>query len=179
MKTTGAGSTAPGYRGPRTEYGLMTGGVRSGALVFCLVAVSCLFSAAVPAQEDALRLIEEKRLELKEKEDAQKQEEQRLTALRKEIDKKIQVYTELLIRVETALKRVEYVKGDKIENVVKAYEVMPAEDAAARIAALDEDTALLILTRMKSKKAGAVIALIEPRKAATLTKSMTILKIKK
>ncbi len=78
------------------------------------------------------------------------------------------------------LKRVEQVKGDKIENVVKAYEVMPPEDAAARISAMDNDTALRIMTRMKSKKAGAIIAVMEPRKAAALTRRLaTIVEQKK
>jgi flagellar motility protein MotE (MotC chaperone) len=147
-------------------------------LVCCLTAVFCLLAAAAPAQEDPLRIVEEKRHELKEREDALKRDELRLAALKKDVEEKIQAYTELLARVEAALKRVEQVKGDKIENVVKAYESMPAEDAASRLAALDNDTALLIVTRMKSKKAGAAIALMDPQKAAVLTKNMTVLVIK-
>ena len=146
--------------------------------VFCLFSILCLLAAAAFAQEDPLRVIEEKRLEIKEREDALKRDEQRLTALKKDVDEKIQAYTDLLARVEAALKRVEQVKGDKIENVVKAYEAMPAEDVASRLAALDNETALLIATRMKSKKIGAAIALMDPQKAAALTKNMTILTIK-
>lgn len=148
-------------------------------VAFCLTSVFCLLAAVASAQEDPLRVVEEKRLELKEREDALKRDELRLAALKKDVDEKIQAYTELLARVEDALKRVEQVKGDKIENVVKAYEAMPAEDAAVRLAALDNDTALLIMTRMKSKKVGAAIAFMEPHKAAMLTKSMTVLVIKK
>lgn len=147
-------------------------------VAFCLTSVFFLLAPAVPAQEDPLRVVEEKRLELKEREDSLKRDELRLTALKKDVDEKIQAYTELLARVEAALKRVELVKGDKIENVVKAYEAMPAEDAATRLAALDNDTALLILARMKSKKVGAAIALMDTQKAAALTKSMTVLVIK-
>jgi flagellar motility protein MotE (MotC chaperone) len=152
-----------------------------GRLLFLLCVLASFFlllTSAAFSQEDPLRIVEDKRLELKEREEAVKRDELRLTALKKDVDEKIQTYTELLARVEAALKRVEQVKGDKIENVVKAYEAMPAEDAAVRLAALDTDTALLILTRMKSKKVGAALALMEPQKAASLTKNLTVLVVK-
>jgi flagellar motility protein MotE (MotC chaperone) len=171
MNTAGARSQEP-------EAGSQRRNRKRELGVFCLTVVFCFLAAAAPAQEDPLKVVEEKRLELKEREDAVKRDELRLAALKKDVDEKIQTYTELLARVESALKRVEQVKGDKIENVVKAYEAMPAEDAAARLAALDTDTALLILTRMKSKKVGAALALMEPQKAASLTKNLTVLVIK-
>jgi flagellar motility protein MotE (MotC chaperone) len=170
--------TTIGARSRKPEVGFQRRDRKRRLTAFCLCSVLCLFAAAAPAQEDPLRVVEEKRLELKGREDTLKRDELRLTALKKDVDERIQAYTELLARVEAALKRVEQVKGDKIENVVKAYEAMPAEDAATRLAALDNDTALLILTRMKSKKVGAAIALMEPQKAATLTRNLTVLVIK-
>ncbi len=142
-------------------------------------ALLVLLTAAAYGQDDVIKLVEAKRLELKEKEDALKREEERLTALRKDVDEKIAAYSMLLSEVEATLKRVELVKGEKIENVVKAYEVMPAEDAAVRLSALDEETALQIMTRMKSKKAGAIIAAMTPHKAASLTRSMTTITMRR
>jgi flagellar motility protein MotE (MotC chaperone) len=139
-------------------------------VILCL---TLAFSAS--AQEDMLKMIETKRIELKEKEDHLKREEQRLNILKKAVEEKIETYTKLLAQVEATIKKVEQVKGEKLENVVKAYEAMPPEDAAARLSVLDDVTALLIMSRMKSKKAGAIIALMEPRKAAAITKSMTTL----
>lgn len=165
-------------RSKRTEVRSQGRSSRRAIVVFCLTSLFLLLASVAPSQEDPLRVVEEKRLELKEREDTLKRDELRLAALKKDIDEKIQAYTDLLARVEAALKRVEQVKGDKLENVVKAYEAMPAEDAAARLAALDNDTALLILTRMKSKKVGAAIALMEPQKAAVLTKNLTALVIR-
>jgi flagellar motility protein MotE (MotC chaperone) len=146
--------------------------VPSVATAACLACLLALFAAAAPAQEDAVKLVEAKRLELKEKEESLKREEARLAALRKDVDEKIAAYTRLVSRVDALLARLERAEGDKIENVVKAYEIMPAEDAAVRLAALDNETALRIMTRMKSKKAGAIIAAMAPQKAAALTKSM-------
>jgi len=141
-------------------------------LVLSFTAVLCLLTTAISAQDDPVKALEAKRVELKEKEEALKRDEVRLNALKKEVEARIETYSRLLAQMETVLKRVEQVKGDAIENVVKAYEVMTPEEAALRISALDNDTALRIMTRMKSKKAGAIIAVMEPRKAATLTQRL-------
>ncbi len=147
-------------------------------LLVSLSSCFLLLASAVPAQDDVIKLVEAKRSELKERENVLKREEQRMIALRKELDEKTGSYTKLLAQVEASLKRVEQIKGEMIENVVKAYEGMPPGDAAARLAVLDEPTALQIMTRMKSKKSGAIIAIMEPQKAATLTRKMTTLTIK-
>jgi flagellar motility protein MotE (MotC chaperone) len=144
-------------------------------IALCMSSVFCLLASAAFAQDDMLKLVEAKRVELKEKEEALKHEEQRLNILRKQVDEKIEAYTKLLVRVEAAVKKIEEVQSGRFENVVKAYEVMPAEDAATRLSELDADTALQIMSRMKSKKAGAIIAAMEPRKAAVLTKNMASL----
>ena len=149
-----------------------------GLFVCVLISVLMLLPSAVSAQDDVIKLVEAKRMELKEREDRLKQEEQRIASLRKELDEKTASYTKLLSQVEASLKKVEQVKGEMIENVVKAYEGMPPGDAAARLAVLDEPTALQIMTRMKSKKSGAIIAVMEPRKAAALTRKMATVTIK-
>ncbi|HTG01905.1 MAG TPA: hypothetical protein VK654_15090 [Nitrospirota bacterium] len=135
-------------------------------------------TTAALALDDMTKFIESKRIELKEKEEQLKREEERLNALRKDVDEKIAAYNKLLAKVEATLKQVDTAKGEKLENVVKAYEIMGAEDAAVRLSTLDEPTALQILSRMKSKKAGAVIAAMTPRKAAALTRRMANLKVK-
>lgn len=115
---------------------------------------------------------EKKRTELTEKEDSLKKEEERLKILKKELDEKIDRYTKLLARMEEVLKSVDTAKGEQYQHLVKAYEAMPNEEAAARLAELDEQTAIKILVRIKSKKAGAVLGVMEPKKAAALTEGM-------
>jgi flagellar motility protein MotE (MotC chaperone) len=146
---------------------------RLGAAFFCLAFILFILVSAVSAEDDMVKFVEIKRIELKEKEASLKHEEEHLNSLRKDVDEKIAVYTKLLAQIESVLNKVEQVKDDKIENVVKAYEVMTAEEAAARLSVLDNATAIQIMTRMKSKKAGAIIAAMAPNKAATLTRSMT------
>ncbi len=128
---------------------------------------------AIGADDDPLKFVEAKKRELQQKEEALKQEEERLKALRKDVDGRIEKYTKLLAQLEEALKSFDTTKNEKLDHVVKAYEAMPAEDAAARLSAMDAATALRILGKMKSKKAGAVIASMEPGKAASLSEALS------
>lgn len=140
-----------------------------------------LFLSVLPAfsQEDMAKYVEEKRLELKQKEEALKKEEERLTILRKDTEEKIERYTKLLDRLETALKKVEQINDERFLAVAKLYEAMTPEEAAAKFKAMDIDTAVQIMLRMKSKKAGAVIALLDAKRAVTITNKMSSLQIKK
>jgi flagellar motility protein MotE (MotC chaperone) len=143
---------------------------RAACLAFAFIWFPPAFASA---GNDLVRSVESKQEELKEREKSVKRDEARLAALRKDVDEKIEAYTKLLARLETVLKRYEVVKDDKLENVVKAYEAMPPEDAAARLSVLDDETALLIVTRMKGKKAGAIMAVMAPSKAAKLTRNLS------
>ena len=170
MTRSGVREQGPGGKKRRTAVWAQILGPGVLSVLLCL-ALTCTASA----QDDVLKIVEAKRIELKEKEDFLKREEQRLNTLKKAVEEKIEAYTKLLAQVEATVKKIEQVKGEKLENVVKAYEAMPPEEAATRLSALDETTTLLIMSRMKSKKAGAIIGLMEPHKAAALTKSMTSL----
>ncbi|MGD1076244.1 MAG: hypothetical protein ABR903_09260 [Thermodesulfovibrionales bacterium] len=145
---------------------------------FLLLTILCSLPASkVFAQDGMMGIAEEKQKEIREKEEAFKKEEERLNILKKEVEDKIEKYTKLLTQLENTLKKTEQVKDERMGHVVKAYDAMSAEEAAARLAALDEDMAVKIMRMMKSKKAGAIMALMEPKKAALLTKQMAEVKL--
>ncbi|MBI5849228.1 MAG: hypothetical protein HZB31_14995 [Nitrospirae bacterium] len=148
---------------------------------FLLIAQSSLLIAAnEPARPEGKKAeakaevkTEEKRKgEIAEKEESLRKEEERLKLLKKELDEKIDKYTKLLARMEEVLKSMDTARGERYEHLIKAYEAMPNEEAAARLSALEEMTAMNILMRMKSKKAGAVMAAMDAKKAASLTEGM-------
>jgi flagellar motility protein MotE (MotC chaperone) len=60
-----------------------------------------------------------------------------------------------------------------MNNIVKTYELMPPENAAKDLEATDEDLAASILLKMKNRRASAVLAAIDPKKAAVLTEKMS------
>lgn len=143
--------------------------------LFCTVLpiVCLLLTVTSYAQDDMIAFIEKKQKEIKEKESSLLKEEERLKVLRKDLDERIEKYTNLLKQIETVLKKLEQVQDEKIEHVVKAYEVMPPEEAATRLAVLPELTAVKIIKKMKPKKAGIIMAYMDPQKVASLTEGLT------
>lgn len=136
-----------------------------------------LFNLPVYGQNDSLKLILNKQKALKEREDNLRKEEERLKALSRELDEKIERYSKLLTQIEDALEDIKKERDERFQHVVKTYEAMPPEEAAQRISELDEKTATKILSMMKPKKASAIMAVMEPKKVAILTKG--ILKVEK
>ena len=137
-------------------------------------------SVPVPAYglDDMIKFIENKQKELKAREEFIDQEDKKLNALKKDVEMKIEKYTKLLNELDMKLKEIEKVKNERFDYIVKVYEGMPPEDAAVKINALDEQTAVEILRRMKSKKAGAVMGYMETKKVAAITQSITRLEKK-
>jgi len=142
---------------------------------FCVVfsALCLLFTALSYAQDDTLAFIEKKQREIKDKENTLHQEEERLKILKKDVDERMEKYTNLLSQLENVLNKLEHLQDEKFEHVVKVYEVMPPEEAATRLAALPELTAVKIIKKMKPKKAGVIMAYMDPQKVASLTEGIT------
>ncbi len=138
-----------------------------------LLTLCCLFFTPAYAQDEFVKFIKEKRVELMEKEKTLKKEEERLEAIKRDVDQRTERYGKLLSQIESILERIEDAKDKKIKHVVKTYEAMPAEEAAERLSALDEPTAVEIILKMNSKKAGAIMALMNTKKVVSITKEMT------
>ncbi len=130
-------------------------------------------NSTVYAQDDLLKLIEKKQSELKDKEIFIKQEEKRLEAIKKDVDEKIEKYSKILSQIENLLKKIEQIKDQNFEHIVKTYETMPPDEAAQRLSLLDEELLVKILLKMKPKKIAAIMAVMDVEKAASITQSMT------
>lgn len=129
------------------------------------------------AEEDIAGVIEKQRIELNQKEELLKKETERLKTLKKEVEEDIAKYTALLGQIDKSLKQAEEVGNKRLKHVAKAYEAMQPEDAASRLSGLDNDTAVQILLKMESKKAGLVIGMMSAQKATVLTKEIAKMKM--
>jgi flagellar motility protein MotE (MotC chaperone) len=134
-----------------------------------------LMSLNVYAVDDIAR-IEKQSRELEQKQEIIRQETARLQTLKKEVEEDIAKYTELLKQIEKSLEKAQAKGNKRLKHVAKAYEAMQPEDAASRLAGLDDKTAVQILLIMNSKKAGLVIGMMNPAKATILTKRIAKLK---
>jgi len=129
------------------------------------------------ASDDMIDLVKKQRIEIEVKEKIVKKEMARLKELKKEINDDIVKYTAVLKQIDKSLEKAQEIASKRLRHIAKAYEAMQPEDAASRLTGLDNETAVQILLKMASKKAGLVIGMMESKKATTLTKE--IAKIKK
>lgn len=144
----------------------------STIFLFLVFVLSFAICPGAHAQDDMLKLVEKKQTELKDKESFLKQEEKRLEALKKDVDERIEKYTKILTQIENLLKKIEQVKEQNFEHIVKTYETMPPDEAAQRLSSLDEELLVKIILNMKPKKAAAIMALMDTKKAASITQSI-------
>lgn len=138
-----------------------------------LVFLACVYGSAVYAAEPPADSGKAKNIELSKREDAVRKEEERLNDLRADVDNKIAEYEKLLKQLDAVMAKIKEANTEKMANLVKTYEAMPAENAAKDLEASDEELAATILSKMKSRKAGLVLAAIGQRKAAVLTERMS------
>ncbi|KPK02682.1 MAG: hypothetical protein AMK71_01460 [Nitrospira bacterium SG8_35_4] len=128
------------------------------------------------AEDDIAKMLEKQQKEIAKKEEIIKKETIRLETLKREVEEDIAKYTSLLKEIDKSLTQAEEIGVKRLKHVAKAYESMPPESAASRLSGLDNDTAILILLKMNSKKAGLVIGNMDSEKATVLTKQIAKLR---
>ncbi|MCX7771295.1 MAG: hypothetical protein N2202_09505 [Proteobacteria bacterium] len=118
----------------------------------------------------------DKQKKIIKKEEELKKEEERLTILSKEIDEKIRKYNEILNKIEKinteiqdTYNKMEKIRNENVSHLVKIYEAMPPESAAKKIAQFDDETASMIIIKMKPKVVSNIFAHLDPVKSASIT----------
>lgn len=142
---------------------------------------------AIAIPREILAMLDQRKKALDKREEEIRVKETRLAALKSEIEG-------ILARHEESLKLAEKIRKDNAEDkavldqkqaqvdaetrkadqarLAKIYETMPAEEAAARIEKLPSQRALEVLRLLKGKTAGAILAQVQPTKAAKLTEQL-------
>lgn len=123
--------------------------------------------------EDPGKSLEQKRQELFEKEAKLKKEEERIRNIEKEVEAKIQKFNQLLAQIEEGLKKLDEFRSERIGHLVKTFEAMPPEEAAVRLSSIEKSLAIQIIFKMNNKKAGAILAQVEPKKVAEFTEGLS------
>ncbi len=143
--------------------------------------------AAEPAQgpalivpEEMIAMFQQRKDDLERREKAVRIAEGRLAILKVEVEEilsKVEAIEQRRLEREKAVlsqqashgKQVEDVRAQRLGQLAKMYESMPAEEAAARIERMADRKALEILRLIKSKSAGAILAQVKVDRAAKLT----------
>ena len=116
-------------------------------------------------EKEILTQLKQKREKLEEREKQLAQREKDLLTLKQELEEEIK-------KINALYQQMEESEQKQIIYLVKVYESMRPEQAAALINEIDEKVALKILNNMKGKKAGAILAQVVPSKAGRLSEQL-------
>ncbi len=108
-------------------------------------------------------------LDLEKKEDMIRAEEERLNALRSDVNLKIRELKKDTLVFENILKEVNKIDKDSLKGLAKVYENMPPEEAASRLEKIEPKFAIRLFKAINSRKAGKILGFVEPGKAAKLS----------
>jgi len=176
----------------------------SAVLLFFLSPVCLLHSAtgekSIPEQNEAaietrIESVEERRIVAsirKERSNILQQNEElekkriALKTLEGEVDKKLDQLKKLRLELRNYLASKEKIistdekaRLQRIKNLSKIYEKMDPIQAAAVLAALDDDITMSLLAQMRKKSAAAIMDILTQEKNARLTTEYTALPNKK
>lgn len=130
---------------------------------------------ALDVPREVIGMLDLRKRDLDRREDAVRQNEERLMMVRAEVEK-------VLAKNEALEKRIESVRAKADQQVpkerlaqaqknqlAKMYEAMPSEDAAVRLERMPDQKAIEILRLVKTKSAAAILAQVKPEHAAKLS----------
>ena len=124
-------------------------------------------------QRDLAQALAAKKIELDNRENVLRADEQRLILLRKDITAKMAI---LKAQEEKLAAQMDTTREDDIKRykeMAKVYEATPPAKGGPMMEKLDTRTAAGITMNMKKDKAGALWAYISPQKAVDITKEIT------
>jgi flagellar protein FlbB len=124
-------------------------------------------------QRDLAAALLSKKIELDNRENALRAEEQRLLVLRREITDKIVLLKSQEEKLTAVLEASQTSEVKRYKEMAKVYEATPAAKAGSMLEKLDIRTAAGITMNMKKDKAGAIWGYISPQKAVEITKEIT------
>ena len=138
---------------------------------------------ALIVPEEMIAMFQQRKDDLERREKAVRIAEGRLAILKVEVEEilsKVEAIEQRRLEREKAVlsqqashgKQVEDVRAQRLGQLAKMYESMPAEEAAARIERMADRKALEILRLIKSKSAGAILAQVKVDRAAKLTEEL-------
>ncbi len=124
-----------------------------------------------PAPEEFLKVLNDRKRELDQREEAVRKEENRLKILKNDIDRSLKELSDLRNALKNPGPGGKKPEG-KVDQLVRVYEAMPAEEAASRLGAMEEKLAVDLLSRMKGKTVAKIFTSMSVEKVAALSSKL-------
>ncbi|MCI4454750.1 MAG: hypothetical protein JHC25_07400 [Thermodesulfobacterium sp.] len=116
-------------------------------------------------------LQEKEALEAEKRELLAKKEE--LLLLEKRVQEQMAALKELINNAEVKLQELKGIQDERFKLLVKSYSEMRPSKAAQMLINMDRETAVKILSQLKSSQVANILAAMPPDKAAALVEAMT------
>jgi len=141
---------------------------------------------AINLPREVIEMLEQRKRDLDRREDAIRENEERLMIVRSQVEQLLDQNEALEKRIQSAQGKDDRSPGqlakiraekdragqDQRMQLAKIYEAMASEDAAARLERMPDRKAIEILRMVKSKTAGAILAQVKADRAAKLTEQL-------
>ncbi|MBX3304506.1 MAG: hypothetical protein KF751_00495 [Nitrospira sp.] len=140
---------------------------------------------SIEIPREVLEMLDQRKRDLDRREEAIRQNEERLMIVRSRIEELLEQNEALEKRILDARAKEELhltkIQADKDRGaqeqrtqLAKIFESMPSEDAAARLERMPDRKAIEILRMVKSKTAGAILSQVKADRAAKLTEQLLV-----
>ncbi len=123
--------------------------------------------------------LEAKRRAIGQREIEIRREENRLMELRADIKKRVATLKKIEESLQKTLQKVDSTNKQSINHLVRAYSAMGPDEAAQLMNTMNINLAVRILRNMQVKKAGTILAVVEPRRAARISEKLAQAEIRK
>ena len=130
---------------------------------------------ALDVPREVIGMLDLRKRDLDRREEAVRQNEERLMIVRAELEKVLAKNEALENRIESVRAKAgqespkERLAQAQKNQLAKMYEAMPSEDAAVRLERMPDQKAIEILRLVKTKSAAAILAQVKPEHAAKLS----------
>ena len=125
-----------------------------------------------PAELQQLQNLGARRTQLDQRESDLSTQVALLAAAEAKVDAKMRALTGLKADVQALLAQADGREASEVDRLVKVFEGMKPQDAAARMAILEDSVRLPIAAKMKERSLSAVIGKMSPQDAKKLTESL-------
>jgi len=125
-----------------------------------------------PAELQQLQNLGARRTQLDQRESDLSTQIALLAAAEAKVDAKVKALSGLKADVQGLLAQADGREAGEVDRLVKVFEGMKAQDAAARMAILDDSVRLPIAAKMKERSLSAIVGKMSPQDAKKLTESL-------
>ena len=123
-------------------------------------------------QMEMAKDLQKKQEELRRREEELNAREGQLKTLEADIQKKIDELKVTQLKLEELVKLRDDLETKNVTALAKAYAIMPAPDAAARLKTMDRLTALRILMVMKAQSSSKILGSLDTATAAQISEQL-------